>query len=528
MSVTITGVTDNEDVVTITGGELLSAPLAAPPSDPIGRYVYNESLGSNLITDSSVNSNDMTVIGTEDKRKNPFNDYSVFAASNGDGSYKKDSVTLPGVEDSLEFSISLWVYVDDWDTQLSGWIFNKEINTTWTRGINVRYDSNNKNIHLELQSDEVNQWPTCKMGVVGIIPEKTLTNVIFTWKRGAIDSTDFKIYVNLSSQSFTFETGNYSSSFSLDEVSATLSVGSNKTLTSAWRGGVYDLLLYDRELNSTEREVVYNGGAAKVELNDVDITDQVTSWGESSIVMEGLNLPSNCDLKITNNKGVSNTFIRNNALLIESEWILRVESYSEYVSTIERTKLSITTDNTDVSVYRYTILNTFGDQQKMDYIIHEPTQSVAVIYFNEFWIPEGFKNDIDGLDSSDILSIDELCRGQRIIPLEITKISTGNRKRVDILCVELVGKYTEIKTQTFSFYKDGTGDYCMSVVDFKNIPVGTIVKYSGSTPPTGWIDADGAVLLQVDHPDLYTVLDASGVNFTVPNEGAGYIIYSGS
>lgn len=304
-------------------------------------------------------------------------------------------------------------------------------------------------------------------------------------------------------------------------------IGINSSLENSFDGVIQDWYFGNVILT----EEILRAQIPVININEVTLENiDWVSLNENSISFNyNETLPESSSVTVQGVSGFSDSFSLDSYHLInENQWVLKVEAYSEYVSTIERTKLSITTDNTDVSVYRYTILNTFGDEQKMDYIIHEPTQSIAVVYFNEFWKPEIFKNDVIGLDGLDILSIGELCRGQGIIPLETTKISDGIRKRIDILCVELIGKYTEIKTQTFSFYKDGEGDYCMSIVDFQSIPVGTVVEFCGSINPTGWVDADGSTLLQVDHPDLYTTMSGTGLDFVAPNKGAGYIVYSGS
>ena len=71
----ISSVTDT----VISGTSLLSAPLTSLPSSGlVGRWRCNEAQGTNTLFDTSTNSNDMIVQGTESKVITPFNEPGIF------------------------------------------------------------------------------------------------------------------------------------------------------------------------------------------------------------------------------------------------------------------------------------------------------------------------------------------------------------------------------------------------------------------------------------------------------------------
>lgn len=54
------------------------------------------------------------------------------------------------------------------------------------------------------------------------------------------------------------------------------------------------------------------------------------------------------------------------------------------------------------------------------------------------------------------------------------------------------------------------------------VPAGAMVVFVGTTPPDGWLEADGAEYPQNKFPDLYKVIGVESTpgNFEVPNAGA--------
>lgn len=50
-----------------------------------------------------------------------------------------------------------------------------------------------------------------------------------------------------------------------------------------------------------------------------------------------------------------------------------------------------------------------------------------------------------------------------------------------------------------------------------NLPVGSIIPYPSNTIPNGWLLCNGQTITQAAYPALYTVLNGSGGNATVPN-----------
>jgi len=453
----ITAITNNS----IIGLGLLSTKLETPPINPICRFIYDETLGSNTIIDHSGNGNTLSVAGAESKYLGPFNDYSINVSSNGDGSYQKDNVVLSSIEDSRECSVSLWLYVDNWASiTTTAYIFNKEISSNWPRGINIRYGSGN--IVWEIESDEVNQYPTCSLDVIHIL-EKKWINLICTWNSGAIDSTDFKMYVDLVEKPFVFGVGAYSSSFELDEVSGLLSVGSSPGLTNNWVGGLYDILLYSRELTPSERAVIYNGGVVEITHNGMNITDKVSSWGDESISLENITISDGDSIEVNNNNGLSNVFELNLIDLSEDPnrteiteitsqelgWIDNVQSWSNYYATIERIDLGYESDDSRFEYVSYKIQDLFGDERDFDYIRNNENGNIGIIRYSELFNPDIIASRYPEEDPFDIKAISELSRGYGIYNIDVLNINNNVPKRyVEMNGIRIVNgclKYFELK-----------------------------------------------------------------------------------
>lgn len=306
----ITSVTDN----TISGTELLSSPLSSTPTGLLTRYKCDEADGFGSLTDTG-GSNDLTVMGTDSRLLTAFNENGTLqdgsTGAGGLGNYRNISADM-GMNGLATYSLSMWVYIPSF--KISGnpseYLFNKEINVSWPRALSVSISPSTQKLRFESESMTLSQFPEAFLDN-SEIPTKKWVNIIYQKEASVGNSTDFKIYVDNVSKPFTFS-GTYTSAFVMEEVSAELNVGSRVGGASSFDGRQYEVQVYNKALNASERIQILNGGPVVLELDTgsgfVDISDKILTWGLSSITTENLSLPGVYSLRITNNNGTF-TFI---------------------------------------------------------------------------------------------------------------------------------------------------------------------------------------------------------------------------
>jgi microcystin-dependent protein len=117
------------------------------------------------------------------------------------------------------------------------------------------------------------------------------------------------------------------------------------------------------------------------------------------------------------------------------------------------------------------------------------------------------------------LTLQKLIILNKLMPLKIPNIKLYTQTKIEEVVKTLNSKIAYLHS-TFGFFLTKQKEEPHNNI---GLPVGTIVQYAGTIPPTGWLICNGSSLLIVNYSNLYDVIntiygsDNSGLTFNLPD-----------
>jgi len=116
------------------------------------------------------------------------------------------------------------------------------------------------------------------------------------------------------------------------------------------------------------------------------------------------------------------------------------------------------------------------------------------------------------------LTLQKLLILNKLMPFKTPNIKVYTQTKIEEVIKTLNNKIVYLHS-TFGLFLNKKPLTCDNI----ELPVGTIVQYAGTTPPTGWLICNGSTLLIANYSNLYDVInniygsDNSGLTFNLPD-----------
>lgn len=313
----ILDIVQNGPLIDIQGIDLLSIPQTIFPNNLVHHWKLDEEgtivKPSDAVFDS-VGAINLTYNNTNDDRVvTPWDENGITQDGTTNGIYFKNPTSL-GFNGANEISLSCRVLFTSLPLSVNTYIFNKDIDSaSWARCVSLRYSGTGtpggQRLIFELQNKSTTDFPSVRLNISSIDLNVWHT-FVFTMKADIGTSADWKCYLNSVDTAFVFDSGGYTSGFTIEEPSSILTIGAKHDLTEPFIGNFYDIQLYTRQLLQADVNLIENGTKYLLELDDgggfVNITNDVNIYGdETTAIANHPNLlEADFTLRLTNNKGV--------------------------------------------------------------------------------------------------------------------------------------------------------------------------------------------------------------------------------